>query len=78
MVDEELVKPDFAVKADAGIQRDLETHKPYTEITVSITENGYQWSSIRVPAERWPEVVDAVTKLLEVERPILAAINEPV
>jgi hypothetical protein len=72
------IKPDLQIKADAAITRDWLTDKPYTEVCVSISENGYQWSSIRVPAERWPEVIDAVTKLLAVERPVVSAPKEAV
>jgi hypothetical protein len=48
-----------------------------TEIAVSITENGKEWSSLRVPADRWPEAVEAVSKMLAIERPILSELPKP-
>lgn len=36
-----------------------------TEMDISITHNGYQWTTVRIDPDEWPEVVAAVDKYLD-------------
>lgn len=54
----------FAVEITLAEERDAADGKAYTEVRVSLTENGYQWNTQRFPAEKWPQIQAAVNAAL--------------
>lgn len=54
----------FQVDVTLHPQRDVLDNSAYTELHISVTDNGYQWHSLNVPAEKWPAVQLAVMQAI--------------
>jgi hypothetical protein len=54
----------FKIEVTTASESDAADGGKYTEVRVSITENGYQWHTQRFPAEKWPQIVDAINKAI--------------
>lgn len=58
------MSPKFQVEVTLAPQRDALDDSAYTELHISVTDNGYQWHSLNVPAEKWPAVELAVMQAI--------------